>query len=183
LKIDSITEREFDHEKKKVYQESKINGDSLINVLSEKFKNVIILADSCCILKGQDKDLKVCRRRPRDDHGWTGYDGIDYVHGFLILREWGYESWSYISFNPITKQYIYTSNEPCFIDNNLVFSAGNYYAEGQFQIIDIEGRRYFGFDCYEWELTGFYQEGTKFFMEFTQNRRPKEHKYLTAEYM
>jgi hypothetical protein len=130
LKIDSVTDKEFDQTKKEVYREKKINGDSLISIFSEKFKDVIILSDSCCILKGLDKELKACRKKPSNDREWTGYHGMDYDHGFLILMEWGYESWSYISFNPITRQYIYTSNEPRFIENNLIYSAGNYYAEG-----------------------------------------------------
>jgi hypothetical protein len=182
LKIDSVTENEFDQLKKEPFWRRKINGDSLIARFAKKFSNVIVLTDSCCILKGQDKDLEVCRRRLSDDRGWADYDGIDYDHGFLILMESGYESWSYISFNPITRQHIYTSNEPRFIDNNLIFAAGNYYAEAQFQISDLAEGRYFGFECYNWELTAFYREGTRFFLEFTQNWRPKERKYLILDY-
>jgi hypothetical protein len=173
LEIDSVTENEFDQNKKEIHHEDKAKGDSLIITFSERFKNEIILTDSCCILKGLDKYLKVCRRRPTNDREWTGYDGVDYDHGFLILMEWGYESWSYISFNPVTRQYIYTSNEPRFIDNNLIYAAGNYYAEGQFQIANLKEHKYFGFEAFNWELTAFYRQESSILMEFTSRTKKK----------
>jgi hypothetical protein len=179
IKIDSVTDKDFDQGRKEKHQEKKVNGDSLISTFPEKFKNIIVLTDSCCILKGLDKDLKVCRRRPGNDREWTGYDGVDYDRGFLILMEWGYETWSYISFNPITRQYIYTSNEPRFIDNNLIYSAGNYYAEGQFQIANLEEDKYFGFEAFNWELTGFYRYESSILMEFTSRKKKK---YLKATF-
>jgi hypothetical protein len=173
LKIDSITDKEFDQDKKQVYHDKKLNGDSLLTVFAEKFKDVIILTDSCCILKGLDEDVKVCRRQPNNDREWTGYEGIDYDHGFLILMESGYESWSFISFNPITRQCTYTSNEPFFIDNNLIYSADNYYAEGQFQIINLKENKHFGFESFNWELTGSYRQENSILMEFTSHMNKK----------
>lgn len=171
--IDSINEVEFAQEKKYKFQEQDIDGDSLVNVLSTKFKNAIALTDSCCTLKGFDKDLKVCRKKAGDSREWSNYEGIGYENGYLIILKSGYEWWDYISFNPITKKYFYTSNLPHFTNDSLIYSAGNYYAEGQFQIIDTKQNKYFGFESFNWELKGFYREKESFFLEFesSSNKR------------
>jgi hypothetical protein len=179
LRVDSVTNTEFDQSKREVYREMKINGDSLIGALSKMFKETIALTDSCCIFKGWDKDLKMCRRRPANEKEWTGFDAVDYDHGYLVVMESGYESWSYISFNPITRRYVYTSNEPRFITDDLIYSAGNYYTEGEFQINDVKQNKYFGFDSFGWELTGFYRQENSILMEFSS---PENKKYLKVSF-
>jgi hypothetical protein len=179
LKVDSVADAEFDQSKSEVYREMKTNGDSLLGAFSEMFKETITLTDSCCIFKGWDKDLKMCRRRPVNEKEWIGFDAVDYNHGYLVVMEWAYESWSYISFNPTTRRYVYTSNEPRFITDDLIYAAGNYYTEGEFQISDLKQNKYFGFDSFNWQLTGFYRQENSILMEFSSR---KNKKYLRVSF-
>lgn len=166
LKIDSIESSAFDERKEIQYAESKIDGDSLIKSFSHRFEDVITLTDSCCVFKGRDQDFQACFKRSGDMKTHTSYEGFGYDHGYLIIIEWGYEMWSYSCFNPVIRKHFYSANEPRFISDALVYAAGNYYAEGQFEIRDLAADKYYAFDTFNWELTGFYQQDNSIFMRF-----------------
>ena len=182
IKIDTISKELFNKAKVFRYQEHHINKDSLLRSKLKEFPDRIVLADSCLILKAVDKDIRLCRRAPNDEKAWTGFEAYGFTNGYFTVMESGWESWAYISFNPTTRKYFYTSNEPIFLRQGLAYAYGNYYAEGQFQIVDVDKDRHFGFETFNWELTAFYQEGTKFFIEFTPKWGPRHPVYLRLDY-
>jgi len=49
----------------------------------------------------------------------------------------------------------------------------NYYAEGQFQLTNIRESKSFGFDSFNWEITGFYREGNSIFMKLESQREKR----------
>lgn len=183
ISVDTIREIMFDGSKAFLARENRIDKDSLLKANFVKFPNRIIVKDSCLILKGNDKDIKVCRHRSGNEREWTGYDAHDFVNGYLVVMKSAYESSDFISFNPVTRKYFHTSNEPVFISKEMVYAYGNDHGEGQFQIIDIGRNRHFGFDAFGWQLTRFYKEGTIFYMELVSNHGLKTTKYLKLDYM
>jgi hypothetical protein len=191
IRIDTISDTLFNKTKALRHSEAPVNKDSLLKSIAGQFPDRIILRDSCCILKavdeeGVDKDIHICRREATNDFTGQGYQVHGFMNGFLVIMEMGYEDWSFVAFNPATRKYFSTFNEPVFIDdskdNGVVYSYGNYYNEGQFEIKDLRRKRYFGFETFHWELSGLYLEGTKFYMEFTSNHRSKIRKYLRLDY-
>lgn len=168
VEIDTIRAVEFDKTKMVVYRNRKLNGDSLVKVFAAQYKEVITLTDSCLVLKGKDKELRLCKNKSGDEKGWSGYEGLGYDHGYLLIEQFGYESWACYSFDPITRQYAITEGRPGFISNNLIYCVSNYYSDGTVQIVDTKGNRMFGFFLDNWEATAYYQQGNSIFIEYGQ---------------
>lgn len=181
IKIDSIPYLDFHDEKMvKLVKEKKMNGDSLLRVFARRYAQSIVLSDSCCILKGIDKELKFCNRRPKDDKLSTGYGAVGFQNGYLIIMDSGYESWSYTCFDPVTRKYAETLDKPRFINREIIYSLGNYYSEGQFMIHDVSQNKLFGFATFNWELTGWYQQDRSIYLRF--DRRFYGGKYLKVSF-
>lgn len=179
LKVDSITSSEFDESQVEKYQEEEIDGDSLLSALALKFNDAIMLTDSCCVFRCQDQEVKTCQRRSGNERQWTAFKGIGYDQGYVIIVELGYETWEYSCFNPVTRQHFYTANRPHFINGDMVYAAGNYYMEGQVEILKPSENKYFGFDTFNWELTGSYLNKNSVYLQFS---RRKEKKYLRVTF-
>jgi hypothetical protein len=191
IRIDTVSDTLFDKTKAFHHSEPRVNKDSLLKSIAVEFPDRVVLKDSCVILKavdkeGADKDIVICRRKATNDVTAEDYHVHGFMNDFLVVMKMGYESWSFVAFNPATRKYFSTFNEPVFIDdskdNGVVYSYGNYYAEGQFEIMDLGRKRYFGFETFNWELSGLYREGSKFYLEFTSNYGPKTSKYLRLDY-
>lgn len=182
IKVDSIPKELFDKTRTLRYRENRINKDSLLRAKTEEFPDRIVWIDSCLILKSIDGDIRLCNHKPKDEKAWTGFEAYGVTKDYLVVMQSGYESWSYISFNTTTRKSFHTSNEPIFIDNGLIYSYGNYYSHGQFQVIDTNRDRHFGFDTFDWELIALYHDKASFFLEFTPKWGPKEYKYLRLDY-
>jgi hypothetical protein len=129
-----------------------------------------------------DKNIKLYKRRPLDHRQQSGFKLSDINNDYLIFIESGYEWRNFIAFNPSTKEYFETQNAPIFINKNIIYSYGNYYAEGQFQIFDKKHNRYYGFETYNWELSNLYRDNNTFFIELTSNASFKKKKYLRLTY-
>ncbi len=181
IKIDTISETEGKKTKPLIYQETEIDSDSLLESMTAKFPKNIIRKDSCLILKGNDQLLTICTTKPLDIKQWGGFMAYNFTNGFLILHLVGYESEEYLSYNPVSQKYFYTSNVPIFQSNEIVYAYGNYYRDGQFQIFDLEKNKYFGFELFDWELTKFYKEGSQFYLELV-SRFTRTKKYLRLDY-
>lgn len=184
VKVDTIKETKFDHTKISIYQkrERKVNFDSIFRSKVKAFPQSISLTDSCYVLKGLEKDIKLCRGKPSVEKHWSDFKLIDIKNDYFIFYEYGYEWWNIISFKPSTREYYATFHPPIFISDDLVYSFGNYYAEGQFQIIDNKNNRYFGFETFNWELIGLYRIDKTFYVEFANNAFRKNKKYLSITY-
>lgn len=181
IKIDTFSEIEGKKTKPLIYQENQIDSDSLLKSLTTKFPKNIIRKDSCVILTGNDKLLTICTTKPLDTKQWGGFTAYNFINGYLILQLIGYESVEYLSYNPVSQKYFYTSNVPIFLNNEIVYAYGNYYLDGQFQIFDLEKNKYFGFELFDWELTKFFKEGSQFYFELV-SRFKKTEKYLKLDY-
>ena len=169
LTLDTITAREFVKTNVVWQPERKTNSDSLLNVFTKQYPQLITKTDSCHSLHARDTVLQWCRRKPADEHGWTGYKAIGVEQGFLLLANWGYESWDYSGFNPQTRQYFLLPDEPRFIGKEFVYSVGNYYGEGEFRIWNLKTNKSFAFGLYNGGLTASYREGHSVFFEVTSN--------------
>lgn len=181
IKIDTISEIEGKKTKPLIYQENQIDSDSLLRSISTKFPKNIIRKDSCLVLIGENSPIEICITKPKDEKSWGGFRAYNFINGYLILSIVGYESEEYLCFNPISKKYFYSTNVPIFINNEIVYSYGNYYGDGQFQIFDLEKNIFFGFELFDWELTKFYKEGSQFYFELV-SRFKKTKKYLKLDY-
>jgi hypothetical protein len=180
LTLDTITATEFGKTKGLLPQNRKTNSDSLLNMLAKQYPQAITLADSCCTLHARDTVLQVCLKRPpANDRLWTGFKAIGIEQGFLLLGHFGYESWGYMGFNPETRQYFLLPDEPRFIGTEFVYSAGNYYMEGQFQIWNLKTNKMYAFFLYNWELTASYHNENSIFFELKSGT---EKKYLRLRY-
>ncbi len=184
IKVDTISESKFDYSKVQKYnpQESKINWDSILKLKAMEFPESISLTDSCAILNGFNKKIQLCQRRPPNERQWTDFKLFDIKNDYLTFNKSGYEWWNIISFNPSTRKYYSTFHLPVFINSDLVYSYGNYYAEGQFQIIDNKNNRYFGFETFNWELTKLYKIDTLFYIELINNKSRSKKRYLRLTY-
>jgi hypothetical protein len=178
VKIDTITANEFDEAKKIPYQERRINEDSLMRAFAKTYHKTIILSDSCVTLKTSERDVEFCNRRPANDREWTGFEAVDFKNGYLIVMEWEFETLGYFGFNPKTLQYFYTRNQPIFITDELIYSAGSSYTVGEFDITDMKENKYFAFDSSN--LTGSYWENNSILLEFQLDDNSK--KYLRISY-
>lgn len=179
LTLDTITATEFDKTKALGPLTRQTNSDSLLNVLTTRHPNAITRSDSCCTLLARDTVLRLCHKIAAEFKGSTGFKAIGIDHGFLLLEDWGYETWSFTGFNPQTRQYFLLFDEPRFIGSEFVYSAGNYYGEGQFQIWNLKTNKMYGFVLYNWELTAFYRNDNSILFELTSS---KEKKYLRVRY-
>ncbi len=176
--IDTISSAEFDLTKIVHYEKPRLNGDSLVRALADQYNDVIVLADSCLILKGFDKDIRLCRQASGDEKTWTHYEGINYDHGYLIVAEIAYESWSTVCFNPKTRRYVITSSEPQFITNDLIYSVDNTYGAVEFQLVDAKHGKKFGFIIDNAYPTGYYQQGNSIFIGFNSHETNDGTHYL-----
>jgi hypothetical protein len=166
LRIDTITKAEFNDEKKVLYKESTINGDSLISAIASQFNTVIILEDSCLTLKALDQDIKLCRKDQGTEKSWTGYDGIGYENGFLIVSDLGYESGAYVCFNPFSQDYFYCSNVPHFSSDSLAYAAGHHYGEGEVELHDLKNHRRFS-AISNYAVEAFYLDESSLYLKFS----------------
>ncbi len=150
-------------------------------ILAQKtieFSETIALKDSCCFLNGKNTTIKLCNSKPEDNRKISSFELIDIQNDFLIFMKSGYESRSFISFNPTTKSYFYTQNSPTFINKYTVYSYGNYYGEGEFDIQNINQNLYFGFDTFNWDLSDLYRKDNVFYLELTNNTFYGTRKYF-----
>lgn len=155
------------------------NSDSLLKVTLIKYSNVLTYIDTCLVFSVKKGKLSLCKYIPEPysknqmDFRLSGLES-----DYLVFEKSGYEWWEYLSFNPITKTYFYTSKYPHFISKNLVFSYGNYYGEGQFEIFDIRENTRFSFDSFNWQLVKLYRLDNEFYLEFGSNISISENKYI-----
>jgi hypothetical protein len=178
MKIDTITANEFDESKKIPYQERKINKDSLMQAFARRYHKTIVLSDSCVTLKTSERDVKLCNRRPANDRLWTGFEAVDFKNGYLIVMKWEFETGGYFGFDPKTRKYFYTRNQPIFITDDLIYSAGSSYTVGEFDITDMKENKYFAFDSEN--LTGSYWQNNSILLEFSLEGNSR--KYLRISY-
>ncbi|CAM1374588.1 hypothetical protein [Tenacibaculum xiamenense] len=150
-------------------------------ILAQKVKNfskTIVLKDSCCFLNTKNKTIKLCNSKPEDDRKISNFELIDIHNDFLIFMQSGYEWWNFIGFNPTTKSYFYTQNDPIFINKHTIYSYGNYYGEGQFDIQNLNKNLYFAFDTFNWELSALCKEENVFYLKLTNNTYDRIQKYF-----
>ncbi len=181
--VDTISKSKFDTAKMLTNnKDNKTDWDFVLKSKATAYPESIQLNDSCCILTGLDKTIRLCKKRPENDRKWSNFSLYDVTNDYLIFIESGYEWWDFIAFNPLTKEYFFTQHIPIFINENIIYSYGNYYAEGQFQIFDRKYKKYYGFDTFNWELSKLYIEDSVFYIELTSNKSFKEKKYLKLMY-
>lgn len=182
--FDTIPASQFDNSKQSElsYGTAIEQHDSILKSITREFPKTIMQKDSCLVLRGVDRDLKLCKTKPFEVRKSTDYRLFNIKDQFLIFEQVGYESQRFVTFNPTTQEYFITAHLPIFINKNLVYSFGNYYTEGQFQIINNKNNKYFGFETFNWKLTRFYKSDNTFIIELISNHSAKEKKYLRIEY-
>jgi hypothetical protein len=171
LTIDTITAADFDESKQIAYREPVADKDSLMKVFATTYSKSIILDDSCCTIRTNEKDVRFCNRRPPNDRLWTGYEATEFHKGYLIIMDWWYEGGHYMSFDPLTKKYCFTRGQPVFINQDLVYSAGSTYGVGEFELIDLKSDKYFIFDSEE--LIASYWEHNAVYLKFSARDNSK----------
>lgn len=172
VRIDTIQQSQFDFKKVLAYTEPKpMNGDSLLKALSKKYKTLVV-TDSCVVLKTLSGDKRLCNRitgNARGD-GDSEYKVLKFVNEMIVLESSGYESWTFHLFNPKTREYIFTSSEPVFINPNLVCSV---YSDGIFELKDIRQKKAFEFIVYNWNLDTHYYENQSIYLQFSRGLEKK----------
>jgi hypothetical protein len=150
-----------------------LHMDSLVRILKKNYAKAFFEKDSCLIINGIDNKIVICNNRNRkDDLSWTSFKYLDYQKGYLIIQKEGNERWEYILFNPRTRNYKYFEHPPCFLNDSIVYCSANYYGEGGFQIMQLTGKSYFGFETYNWVLEECYRIDKVFYFSFRSNFRP-----------
>lgn len=150
------------------YKRNKIYMDSLFPVIRAKYPKAFSTKDSCLYLNGNDTVAKVCIHHS-DDKSSEGYSFEKYENNFLVIQQGGYEWWNFILFNPEKGIIKSIADKPFFINDSIVVSAGNYYSEGEFQLMDVNGTLYFGFDTFNSEMIESFHIKNHFYFSFQPN--------------
>lgn len=157
--------------------------DSIVSWLKTTYTSAVIETDTCLILTGFDKKIELCKRNGPDEKDWSSYEFRDYQRDYIVIGKYGYEIWEYIVFNPKTGNYRFLEHSPLFLDDSIVFCSDNYYGEGGFQIMQLTGKAYFGFESYGWELEECYRVNKMFYFSFRSNKdRSLKPRYLTINF-
>ncbi|MEP1487345.1 MAG: hypothetical protein ABJK28_02840 [Algibacter sp.] len=181
VKIDTISKETFNklEVSRPIADYYTKNSDSLLKVTLIKYSNVLTYIDTCLVFIVKKGKLSLCKYIPEPySKNQTDFKLAGIENDYLVFEQIGYEQVEYLSYNPNTKMYFYTSKYPHFISKNLVFSYGNYYGEGQFEIFDIEENKRFSFDSFNWLLVKLYIINNEFYIEFSSNFSIRENKYI-----
>ncbi|MEP5339560.1 MAG: hypothetical protein ABJL44_20170 [Algibacter sp.] len=181
VKIDTISKETFNklEVSRPIADYYTKNSDSLLKVTLVKYSNVLTYIDTCLVFIVKKGKLSLCKYIPEPySKNQTDFKLAGIENDYLVFEQIGYEQVEYLSYNPNTKMYFYTSKYPHFISKNLVFSYGNYYGEGQFEIFDIEENKRFSFDSFNWLLVKLYIINNEFYIEFSSNFSIRENKYI-----
>jgi len=164
VKIDTILAKDFDTSKVSTNVPSYLVKDAreLLKSNLKKHKKSLVQKDSCIVLRSIKKDIKLCNNDlSKKDKSSSSNTFLGFQHGYLVFLTEGYEYWYF---------------------NFLVFSYGNCYGEGQFEILDLKSNSHFSLDSFNWSVTNFYRIDNKCFMEFTSNQDFKIKKFLRITY-
>ncbi|GEM_PF-4591928 len=179
--VDTISEKKFnlflrDNPKLDFFTK---NSDSLLKRVLFEYNNIIKIKDTCLVFKALESEEKLCKYIPEPfNKGFMNYEVMGQKKGFLVFEKTQYEWWEYFCFNPETQKSFYTKNYPIFISDKLVFSIGNYYLEGQFEILDLERNKKYSFDSFNWEIVRFYRVNKTFYLNFKNNHDNSESRYI-----
>lgn len=184
VKVDTINKEVFNnfHKENPLPDYFIKDSDSLLKALVSENINILKLKDTCLVFITKEEEEQLCKYIPDPySKNQTDFKLIGHKKEYLIFEKSGYEWWEYFCFNLKTQQGFYTMNLPIFNSDVEIFSYGNYYLEGQFEILDIENEKYYGFDCYNWELTDLYKIEETFYLKFKSNDKVHEEKFIKIE--
>jgi len=158
-------------------KQNALHMDSIVRLMKKKYASSFLEEDSCLILNGFDRKIEICKRNRAGDANWSSYEFKDFQKDYLVIEKDGYEQWVYILFNPRTRNYKYLEYPPYFMNDSIAYCSDNYYGEGGFQILQLTGKSYFGFESYNWELEECYKVDKVFYLSFRssicRNMKPK----------
>lgn len=156
---------------------NKIYMDSVFRELHANYPKAFELKDSCLILFAKDTLRKICMHLS-DDNSAEAYGFEKYEHNYLViahgLNEWGEN----LIFNPAEGLLKSVDNTPVFLNDSIVTSAGNYYSEGGFQVLNMKDNSSFAFVTFDLELLESFLKKTTFYFAF----RPKHNYKASKEY-
>lgn len=151
---------------------NKIYMDSVFKELYTNYPKAFELKDSCLFLFAKDTLQKICMNFS-ENHSAEGYSFEKYQHNCLIIEHGGYEWGEYLIFNPAEGRLKTVENIPVFINDSIVTSAGNYYSEGSFEILNMKDNSRFAFVTFDHELLESFLKETTFYFAFRPNKKHK----------
>ncbi len=155
------------------------DSDSILKLILFKHKDVLTLNDTCLVFKTTNKEKKLCKYTSQTAFkNYKDFKLIGQKSNYLIFENIGYEWWEFFCYNPKTKKSFTTMDAPLFISKNLVFSYGNYYLEGQFEILDLDMNKYYGFITYNWELIELNRINKSFYLKFKSNDEENDNRFI-----
>jgi len=161
---------------------NEIRMDSIVKSLSKKLSNSFYHTDTTLVLFGVDSTIMVNKRSIYGDQEGTNFKIVDFKNGYLVIYQIGYEWWNYILFNPKTRNFQTILDEPYFINNEIIYSSGNYYGEGQFQLKGLKDKNiYFGLFC-SWEIKECYRVKNVFYLFFSKGGWSKEKIFMKIDF-
>lgn len=186
VEIDTIPESEFDTSKPtfdpNAYQDKKSNYGSTWKKVLADYPDEIVKSDSCCILKKVDGEIIMCNTYGDGEQSGSRYSLVGQKNQFVIFFKQGWEWYYYTLYNPTDRTAKGLAHRPIFLNDQIVFSFGNYYGEGQFDIYDLENNRFFGFDSFDWMLEKVYHDKNAFYFQFKSDQDFKSKRYLRIKY-
>lgn len=154
--------------------------DSIFKYLRIEYPASFADSDSCLILMDSNK-THLCINHEQN-RNIQSYYLADYLNQYMLFERSGWEWEEFILYNPSNRYKVSFPDSPFFLNDSLIYAAGNYYSEGGFQFINLKSNSFYRIDFSNYEIMQCYQMGFSFYFALRHQYKSSDKLYYKLRF-